>query len=397
VTVEPAAPEPELVDRVRARLAAEAEAGAPTPGGLAAALRAEGRVLGDRGLRAELAAVGSELGGLGVLAPLVDDVRVTDVLVTAPDEVWVECDGRLSAAAVRFRDEAGVRALAQRLAAQAGRRLDDAVPFVDARLPGGVRLHAVLAPTSRRGTCLSLRVPARPRPLSLADLVERGAMDAPLALVLRRLVAARVSLLVTGGTGSGKTTVLGALVDVVPPGQRVVVVEESGELAPRHPHAVLLESRPAGVEGTGSISLADLLRQALRMRPDRLVVGEVRGAEIVPLLAALNSGHEGCLATLHANATADAAARVEALALGGGMGREAVHAQLAAGLGAVVHLGRDVGGRRRVREVAALVRAGDDRVRAIAAWTYDGCSSQRGPGAERLEALTESAVVEPGP
>ena len=376
-------PEPALVDRVRARLAVRAGSGPPTSAGVAAALRAEGRVLGGGALRAELAAVESELGGLGVLQSLVEDESVTDILVTSPDEVWVERAGRLERTAVRLRDEAAVRALAQRLAGAAGRRLDDAQPYVDARLPGGVRLHAVLAPTSRRGTCLSLRVHAR-RPMSLDDLVARRALDDVLAGVVSGLVDARVSTLVTGGTGSGKTTVLGALVGLVPPDQRVVVVEESGELAPVHPHVVLLEARPTNVEGAGAVTVADLLRQALRMRPDRVVVGEVRGAEVAVLLSALNTGHEGCLGTVHANSAADVPARVEALALGAGMRRAAVHAQLAAGLGAVVHLDRSDDGRRVVRAVAVPEPGPDRLTRLVTAWTYDGSASRAGPAAEWL-------------
>ena len=384
--------EPDLVDRVRARLAVDAagagvaRAAAPTAAGVAAALRAERRVAGDRSLRQELALVGSELGGLGALQPLADDPAVTDILVTAPDEVWVERDGRLCATGVRFADEGAVRELARRLATRAGRRLDDAAPFVDARLPGGVRLHAALWPTSRRGTSLSLRVGAR-RPLGLGDLAALGSVDDVMADVLRGVVARKVTALVTGGTGSGKTTVLGALLDLAAAEERLVVVEETGELEPRHPHLVLLEGRAANVEGAGALTLADLVRQALRMRPDRLVVGEVRGPEVVQLLMAFNTGHEGCLGTLHANGPADVPARVEALALGAGMRRDAVRSQLAAGLGAVVHLARAPDGRRIVREVAVVDPGEDGSVRLVRAHAYDGVRTVPGPGAERLARL----------
>jgi pilus assembly protein CpaF len=353
---------------------------------VAAALRAEGHVLGDRSLLAVVAALRSELGGLGVLEPLLDGPDVTDILVNGPDEVWVERAGRLRRADVRFRDEAAVRALAQRLAGCAGRRLDDASPFADVRLPGGLRLHAVLAPTSTRGTCLSLRVPAHRR-IELDDLARLGAVDEAGTEVLRGLVANRVSTVVTGGAGTGKTTLLGSLLSLVPGDERVVVVEDLAELRPDHPNLVLLEARPPNVEGAGAITVAELVRQAMRMRPDRLVVGEVRGAEVVDLLSALNTGHRGGFGTLHANSPADLPARVEAMSLAAGMGRRAVHAQLAAGVGAVVHLGRAPDGVRRVVEVAVPETGHDGLVRTVTALAWASTGLRPGPAAERLEQL----------
>src|SRR5262249_1528101 len=212
---------------------------------------------------------------------------------------------------VAFADDAAVRRLAQRLAAAAGRRLDDASPFVDATLPDGTRLHAVLPPITP-ATTLSLRVLARRR-FELRELV-----DAQVATLLRAIVAARLTLVISGGTGTGKTTLLGALLGCVPPSERLVVIEDAAELVSGHPHVGRLVTRTANVEGSGAIGLRELVRQALRMRPDRLVVGEFRGAEIVELLVALNTGHEGGAATLHANAAADVPARLYALgALGG--------------------------------------------------------------------------------
>lgn len=382
--------DPALLEAVRGRLAAAASGGPPGPADVARALRAEGAVLGDGALLAVVAALGSELVGLGPLQRLVEEPGVTDVLVSGPDEVWVERDGRLERCEVRFRDDAAVRALAQRLCAAAGRRLDDAAPFADARLPGGVRLHAALAPPSRRGTCLSLRVPAR-APLSLAGLVALGSVTAPVAAVLGRLVAARVSTVVSGGAGTGKTTLLGALLGLVPADERVVVVEDSGELSPAHPHLVLLEGRPPNLEGAGAIGLRELVRQALRMRPDRLVVGEVRGAEVVDLLAALNTGHQGGLCTVHANLSRDVPARLEALALAAGLGRDALHSQLAAGLEAVVHLDRTADGRRRVAEVGVSRRRPDGLVEVVPALSVrGGAPGAGGPGLELLEARLAS-------
>ena len=257
-------------------------------------------MLGGPGLLAVVAEVRSELTGFGPLEPLLADGEVSDVLVNGPAEVWVDRGDGLTRADVRFRDEAAVRRLAQRLAASAGRRLDVARPTVDARLAGGVRLHAVLPPVSPAGTLVSLRV-ARRRTFTLAELVARGTVPPGLDQVLDDLVRARVSFLVTGGTGSGKTTLLATLLSRVPAAERIVLVEDSGELAPAHPHVLRLEARTANVEGAGAVDLRALVREALRMRPDRLVVGEVRGGEVVELLAALNTGHDGGAGTVHAS------------------------------------------------------------------------------------------------
>ena len=233
-----------------------------------------------------------------------------------------------------------------RLANAAGRRLDDAVAGVDAALPDGTRLHAVLPPIAPDGPLLSLRVLGRRTP-TLDELIESGTIPGELLATLRSIVDCRLSFLVTGGTGAGKTTVLSALLSMVAPRERLVMVEDTPELHPRHPHAVRLLARPANVEGMGSVSLDDLVRQAIRMRPDRVVVGEVRGPEVVDMLAALNTGHEGGCATAHANAARDVPARVEALAL-------------AAGLDLVLHVARHRG-RRRLVEIA-VVTASDTHV-----------------------------------
>lgn len=279
-----------LLDGVRQWLA---ESGSePTPARVAQALREQGRVLGDAEVLGAAERLRSELVGSGPLEPLLADPAVTDVLVSAPDRVWVDRGGGLELTAVSFPDAAAVRRLAQRLAAVAGRRLDDARPWVDARLPDGTRLHAVLPPVAVGSTCLSLRV-VRPRAFTLDELVAAGTVPPGGDRVLRALLDARLSFLISGGTGSGKTTLLSALLGLVGPGERIVLAEDSAELRPDHPHVVRLEGRPANQEGVGLVSLQDLVRQALRMRPDRLVVGEVRGPEVVSLLAALNTGHEG--------------------------------------------------------------------------------------------------------
>jgi len=381
-------PEPQLLDRVRRRVVNGG--GAPTSAAVAAALHAEtGGLRGDAELRAVLGALHSEIVGAGPLEPLLRDPTVTDVLVNAPTEVWVDRGAGLERTGVRFADDAAVRRLAQRLAAPTGRRLDDAQPWVDARLAGGVRLHAVLPPVAPGGTCLSLRIP-RARVFTLDELVASGSVPPDGAALLSRLVASRAAFLVTGGTGTGKTTLLSALLSRVDRSDRVLLVEDSGELAPDHPHVVRLEARPPNLEGAGGVTLRDLVRQALRMRPDRVVVGEVRGGEVVDLLAALNTGHEGGCGTLHANSAADVPARLEALAAVAGLGRGALHSQLASGLRLVVHLTRDRGdGRRRVGEVCALARGADGLVAAHAAWTWDGVAphGRPGPASEQLDRL----------
>lgn len=299
--------------------------------------------------------------GAGPLDPLLAMTDVTDVLVNGPDQVFIDRGRGLERVGVRFSDDDEVRRLATRLAASAGRRLDDASPWVDARLPDGTRLHTILACLAQPGTCISLRVPAR-RCMTLEKLLAGGSIDARIAEVLRGLVQHRAAYLVTGGTGTGKTTILGMLLGLVPDAERVVIVEDSRELNPDHVHAVRMECRPANAEGIGAVVMTDLVKQALRMRPDRLVVGEVRGPELCDLLTAMNTGHEGGCGTVHANSVTDVPARLEALAALGGMGRAACHAQMASALDAIVHLTRDRNGRRGVAQVGVLSVADDGRV-----------------------------------
>ncbi|MEO3799735.1 TadA family conjugal transfer-associated ATPase [Nonomuraea sp. B1E8] len=374
---------PELVEAVRVRLA---RTGAePSAAQVAVALRAEKAVYGDAEILAVARALCADLMGAGPLEPLLARPEVTDVLVNGPREVWVDEGGGLRRTSVTFSDDGAVRRLAQRLAAAAGRRLDDACPHVDARLAGGVRLHAVLPPVASGGTCISLRLPPR-RTFTLSDLVAAGTITPPAIPVLSAMVTARLAFLVTGGTGTGKTTLLSALLSLADPGERLLLVEDSAELRPVHPHVVRLETRPANLEGAGGVGLRDLVRQALRMRPDRLVVGEVRGSEVVDLLAALNTGHEGGCGTLHANTAADVPPRLEALGCAAGLSRDAVHSQLAAALDAVVHLTRDrPDGRRRIAEICLLTRTPTGLVESIPALTFDADGhTHAGPGHEAL-------------
>ena len=377
-----------LLDRVRGRLA---ELGSePTPAQVADALRLEGRLVGDSAVLELVDALRRDTVGAGPLDALLALDDVTDVLVNGPDAVYIDAGRGLELTDVRFPDDEAVRRLAQRLASTAGRRLDDASPCVDVRLGQGSRFHAVLSPVARPGTCLSLRVPAR-TVMTLDDLVSAQSMSSTAAELLRAMMAAGVAFVVSGGTGSGKTTLLSALLSQAAPAERIVIVEDASELRPKHPHVVSLEARQPNVEGAGEIPLRHLVRQALRMRPDRLVVGEVRGAEVVELLAALNTGHEGGCGTVHANAAADVPARFEALGGAAGLPRDAVQAQLTAAIQVIVHLRRDRSGRRRVIEIAVLERSQEGLVHAETAISFSSdLAATAGPGAARLEWLLES-------
>src|SRR4051794_15176520 len=360
----------DMVEQVRDRIARD---GATlTPAVVAAALRDAGRPVGDATVLSVLEVLRRDVVGAGPLEHLLRLDGVTDVLVNGAHAVYVDRGQGLELTSVRFADDAAVRRLAQRLTAGVGRRLDDASSYVDVRLRDGTRLHAVLAPLARPGTLLSLRVPRR-RAFTLAELEAAGTVPPEGTRILREVVESRLAFVVTGGTGSGKSTLLNALLSHVDPADRMVIVEDTSELRPTHPHVVALESRPANAEGAGHVDLRTLVRQALRMRPDRLVVGEVRGAEVVDLLAALNTGHEGGCATVHANSASDAVPRLEGLALAAGMTLAAVHSQLGAALDVVVHCVRD--GRssaRRGTEVSGVGRAADGIVTVSPAGGVDG-------------------------
>jgi len=352
-----------IVDRVRTRLASlDVPAGRAR---VAELVRVEaGSLIDDSDLLSLIRTAEDELVGAGPLEPLLRLPGVTDVLVNGPEDVWVDTAKGLVRTEVHFADAAAVRRLAQRLATMAGRRLDDATPWVDATLPDGTRLHAVLSPIAAGCPCICLRVLGRRR-FSFADLVDVGTIPRTAAAVLEGLIADRRSFLVTGGTGSGKTTLLGALLSLVPDHERLVLVEDAPELAPVHPHVVRLLARAPNVEGAGAVTLRDLVRQAMRMRPDRVVVGEVRGAEVADLLCTLNTGHEGGCGTVHANSPAEVPARLEALGAMGGLNPAGVLSQMVAGLDAVVHLTRARDG-RTVTEIAEFEPVGAAlRVRTV--------------------------------
>lgn len=326
----------------------------------------------------------------GPLAPLFALPGVTDVLVNAPDSVWIDRGRGLERASVVLGSAEAVRALAVTLAAVAGRRLDDAEPTVDARLPDGTRLHAVLPPVADGCAAISLRR-VRAAPLTLADLTSLGMFPAEVADLLAALVAARAPVLISGGTGSGKTTVLAALLSAADPGERIVVIEEAGEIVADHPHLVRLVERRPNVEGAGGVAMGRLVREALRMRPDRIVLGECRGPELRDVLAAANTGHPGSLTTIHANSASAVPARLEALAALAGLTRRQLVTQASAAFAAVVHVARAGDGPRRVVELGVLdVDAGGLRVSSAL-----GCDAgmRFGPAWAALRSLARKATA----
>lgn len=369
----------DLIARVKRRLADEPTT--PDPARIAALIREEAVVISDIGVLDVMRTLRDDTTGTGPLEALLADDTVTDICVNGPNCVYVDSGAGLERSAVRFESEAAVRRLASRLAASCGRRLDDAQPFCDGHITRDdgtlLRFHAVLAPTAQAGTCISLRV-LHTASATLDDLVARGALGGEVAEVLRGVVAKRKAFVVVGGTGSGKTTLLSALLAEVDPAERIVAIEDTLELTPDHPHVVNLTTRGANSEGAGEITIADLVRQSLRMRPDRVVVGEIRGAEVVDLLAALNTGHDGGAGTLHANSIAEVPARFEALAALGGLDRAGLHAQLAAAIDVVIVVKRHPDGTRRLHQIGVLE---GQPVRAKVVWDAD---AGRADGYEEL-------------
>ena len=352
----------DLAHALRRRLIERARDGAPAAGGLELQVRAlvdaEAAALPEEERRALAARVVRLATGLGPLEPLLADPAVDEVMVNGPRSVWVERAGRIEQTAVSFADEGELMHAIERILAPLGRRVDEASPLCDARLADGSRVNVVIPPLALSGPCLTIRR-FRPRGFSVEDLVANGTLGADLAAFLSGCVRERATIVVSGGTGSGKTTTLNALSGAIPEGERIVTIEDAAELRLRQRHVVRLEARPPNLEGRGEVTIRQLVRNALRMRPDRIVVGEVRGAEALDMLLALNTGHAGSLTTVHANGPADALRRIEALALMAGLGlpHAAVREQVAGAIDLVVHQRRDADGTRRVQAVAEVVRA----------------------------------------
>ena len=361
----------------------------PEPQNLATVAETDVAIDGLGGAAALRGSLQAQLLGAGPLEPLLELPGVTDVAVNGDGSVWVDAGAGLIRVDVDVGGPDAVRRLAVRLAGLAGRRLDETSPYVDGVLPSGVRLHAILPPLVADGPHLTLRIPARSA-MTLSELEARSMFPPGWAGLLRQLVRRRVAFVVSGGTGVGKTTLLGALLGEAPAAERVIVVEDVRELSVDQPQVVRLEARPANVEGAGEVTLTTLVRQALRMRPDRLVLGEARGAEVRELLAALNTGHEGGCGTLHANSAGDVVARFEALGALAGLSPAAVHAQLVSAVDVVVHVGRRAAEgavRRQVETIGVVVRGPDGRPEVVDALSTDRDGSPRGPGWPRLSAL----------
>ena len=358
----PRAGDSPMVREVRRRMLDDGEP--VTAARLAAAVHSSGRLLGAEGALRAVDRVQAELQGLGPLQELALLPGISDILVNGPDRVWVDSGHGLELTGLRFSSDAEVQGLAARLIAAGGRRLDDSNPCVDVQLRG-YRVHAVLRPVSTGSTLLSIRI-RRTLTFTLSELQAGGTLDPESAAVLRRIIACRLNFLISGATGTGKTTLLSTLLSLSKPHERLVLVEDAAELDPRHPHVVGLQSRHGNVEGVGTVDQAELVRQALRMRPDRLIVGECRGAEVRELLAAMNTGHDGAGGTIHANSAASVPARLAALGALAGMSSAAVNLQAASALDVVVHLARDTAG-RRVAEIAVITASADGRLLAVPA------------------------------
>ncbi len=318
--------------------------------------------------------------GLGVLEPLLADESVTEIMINGPGEVWVERAGRLERAGVTFTDEAELRQTVDRIVAGVNRRVDESSPMVDARLPTGERVNVILPPLSLLGPVVTIR--RFPRPYSMAELVALGSLDEPAVALLRAVVLARCNVLISGGTGTGKTTFLNAMSGLIPAHERIVTIEDAAELSLQQPHVIPLEARPANVEGRNQVTIRDLVRNSLRMRPDRIIVGEVRGGETLDMLQAMNTGHEGSLATVHANSAHDALLRLETL---GSMSElpiafEAIRDQINGAIEVIVHLRRAADGRRHVDEVAALVSEHRDAYRLVPLAVHDAARPSHLPG-----------------
>jgi pilus assembly protein CpaF len=319
-------------------------------------LRARGALLPRRELTRIVNEVSDEVVGFGPIEPLLRDLSVTEVMVNGPDDVFVEREGRIERVRDRlFEGEESVVHLIERIVGPLGLRVDQASPWVDARLPDGSRVHAIVPPLSLRGPAVTIRTFSRV-PLTATDLVGGATMGPRMLAFLAACVRGRANVIVSGGAGSGKTTLLGVLSGYIPDGERLITIEDAAELRLAKPHVIALEARPANVEGKGQVTVRDLVRNALRMRPDRIIVGEVRGGEALDMLQAMNTGHEGSLSTAHANSCRHLLWRLETMAMMSDVDLPAAHVrnQVAAAIDVVVHLARLRGGRRVVWEIAVV-------------------------------------------
>lgn len=356
-----------LVEQRRALAVSGSRDAPPLPAAVAELVDAEAAVLSPPRREALAERVLRDTVGLGPLEVLLRDPEVEEVMVNRHDDVWVERRGRLERTAVAFAGEPELRDVIERVLGPVGRRVDELSPMADGRLADGSRVNVVIPPLSVDGPAMSIRRFAGFRP-SPEELLRRGTVDEELLALLAEGVAARRNLIVSGGTGSGKTTVLNAVSSFIDAGERVITIEDAAELDLRQPHVVRLESRPPGIEGRGEVTIRDLVRNSLRMRPDRIVIGEVRGPEAMDLLVALNTGHRGALSTVHANGPGDALRRLETLAMMAGLGvpHEVVRDQLTGAIDLILHLERGPAGARLAVGLVEVEREnGDARLREL--------------------------------
>src|SRR5579862_5791742 len=322
---------------------------------ISAILDDEGRLLTEVDKTSLIEEIKNELLGLGPLEPLLWDDEITDILVNGHNQVYVEKRGKLYATEVRFQDDQHLSLIIDRIVSQVGRRVDEASPMVDARLPDGSRINAIIPPLALDGPSLSIRRFGRKR-YNIDDLVEKKTIVPEIVEFLRTIVRARLNILICGGTGSGKTTMLNCMSLFIPADERIVTIEDSAELMLQQPHVVRLETRPANVEGKGEVSQRDLVKNTLRMRPDRIIVGEVRGGEVFDMLQAMSTGHDGSIATIHANTPRDSMGRLEMMMLLSGVQipQRAMRQQIASALNIIVHVSRLSDGSRKVLKISEI-------------------------------------------
>lgn len=345
------------------------------------------RILTQRQQEALIESVLNRVFGLGPLEPLLADPTITEIMVNDPDTIFIEREGRIVRVGISFRDEGHLRHVIDRIVAPIGRRIDESSPLVDARLPDGSRVNAIIPPLALGGPALTIRKFSR-EPFTLERLAALGTLDQEMGDFLARCVRDRLSIIISGGTGAGKTSTLNALGLCIPEGERLITIEDSAELQLRHPHLVSLESKPPNIEGKGEITIRTLVRNALRMRPDRIIVGEVRGGEAFDMLQAMNTGHRGSLTTLHANSAQDALVRLESMVLMAGfdMPISAIRRMIGGAIQIIVQQDRLADGRRVITAVTRLGRRDDGRFSLSEHFSYQpGAGFQGRAQAERNE------------
>jgi pilus assembly protein CpaF len=318
-------------------------------------LNEEGRLITDTDRARLITEIKNELLGLGPLEPLLWDDSITDILVNGPRQVYIERDGKLHLTRITFQDDQHLMLVIDRIVSQVGRRIDEASPMVDTRLPDGSRVNAIIPPLALRGPSMSIRRFGRKR-LNIQVMVEKGSLTTDMIEFMKLLVRARLNIVISGGTGSGKTTLLNCLSSFIPEDERIVTIEDSAELALQQPHVVALESRPPNIEGKGEVTQRDLVRNSLRMRPDRIIVGESRGAEVFDMLQAMSTGHDGSLATIHANSPRECLGRLEMMMLLSGIvvPQRAMRQQIASAVNIIVHVSRLSDGSRKVMKISEI-------------------------------------------